>query len=218
MALIFLTFKTTIMKKSLLSLCIFAFVLTINSCKKTELTPPSDAVVKVTETNQAARYVTEFGAGSPAVIAGRLSNGECEPTVVTLLAGQTINSGTVTVTNDASYIYVTYATTNGWVLSQTHLYVGDCALIPVNNPGNPIPGQFPYTSAHNNINTYTYQIPISRIPLEGCGCIAAHAVVKKYNSANQLVDTQTGWGNGVRINLSGGNWGMKFDYCSCTPL
>ncbi len=24
--------------------------------------------------------------------------------------------------------------------------------------------------------------------------------------------------DGVRINLTGGNWGMKFDYCSCTAL
>lgn len=193
------------------------YVLGIISCQKTEPTPLL-ADVKVTETNQAARYVTEFGPQNPAIITGRSPTGECEPTEVTLLAGQTINSGTVTVSNDASYIYVTYTTTEGWVLSQTHLYVGDCALIPVNNPGNPIPGQFPYTSAHNNVTSYTYQIPISRIPLEGCGCIAAHAVVKKYNSSNQLIDTQTGWGEGVRINLSGGNWGMKFDYCSCTPL
>jgi hypothetical protein len=137
--------------------------------------------------------------------------------VVTLLAGQTMDAGTITVTNDNDFIYVTYTTTNGWVLSQTHLYVGDCALIPVNNPGNPLPGQFPYTATHNNLTSYTYQIPISSIALESCGCIAAHAVVKKYNASNQLIDTQTGWGNGVRINLSGGNWGMKFDYCSCTP-
>jgi hypothetical protein len=206
------------MKKSLLFSGILACVFSIISCKKTELTPPSDATLKVTETTQAAKYVTEFGSQDPNVITGRTSTGECEPTEVTLIAGQTINSGTVTVSNDANYIYVTYATTNGWVLTQTHLYVGDCALIPVNNPGNPMPGQFPYTSTHNNLTTYTYQIPISRIPLEACGCIAAHAVVKKYNSANQVIDTQTGWGNGVRINLNGGNWGMKFDYCSCTPL
>ena len=34
----------------------------------------------------------------------------CPPTEVTLIAGQTINSGTVSVTNDAEYIYVTYTT------------------------------------------------------------------------------------------------------------
>ncbi|MCY7292026.1 MAG: hypothetical protein LH615_07575 [Ferruginibacter sp.] len=138
----------------------------------------------------------------------------CPPTVVTLFAGQTINAGNVTVTNDANFIYVTYNTANGYVLTQTHLFVGACALIPVNRPGNPIPGQFPYASPHSNLTSYTYQIPITAIPLGVCGCIAAHAVVVKYNAAGQIVDQQTGWGNGTVINPTG-NWGMKFTYCSC---
>jgi hypothetical protein len=204
------------MKKSLLISGIFVCIVSFVSCKKADINPSSNAN-EATVTGQTAKYVTEFGSENPAPIRGRNSSGECEPTEVTLIAGQSMNAGTVTVTNDANYIYVTYATTNGWVLTQTHLYVGDCALIPVNNPGNPLPGQFPYASAHNNVTTYTYQVPISRIALEACGCIAAHAVVKKLNAANQVIDTQTGWGNGVRINLNGGNWGMKFDYCSCTP-
>ena len=69
----------------------------------------------------------------------------CAPTTVTLKAGQTIDAGTVTVINDADFIYVTYTTANGYLLTQTHLYVGDCAAIPVNGPGNPMPGQFPYS-------------------------------------------------------------------------
>jgi len=208
------------MKKLLLPVCIFASVSVFISCKKTELTAPAAATEQAAPaTEQTQRYATDLEPrNSGDGIFGREVPGDCTPTEVTLIAGQTIDAGTVTVSNDANYIYVTYTTTGGWVLTQTHLYVGDCALIPVNNPGNPIPGQFPYTSAHNNVTTYTYQVPISRIALEQCGCIAAHAVVKKYNSANQVVDSQTGWGNGIRINLSGGNWGMKFDYCSCTPL
>jgi hypothetical protein len=136
---------------------------------------------------------------------------------VSLIAGQTMNSGNVTVTNDANFIYVTYNTANGWLLTQTHLYVGDCALIPVNGPGNPVPGQFPYASSHANITSYTYQIPIAKIPAGGCGCIAAHAVVVKLDGNGNVINTQTGWGQGIRINPNGGNWGMKFEYCSCTP-
>ena len=206
------------MKKLLLIVCLFASVQTFISCKKTELSPTITPEQSITQSQQAGKYATYGDPDEKPVFSGRTYGDSCVPTTVMLMAGQTINAGTVTVSNDANYIYVTYTTANGWVLTQTHLYVGDCALIPVNNPGNPIPGQFPYASPHNNLTSYTYQIPISRIPLELCGCIAAHAVVKKYNSANQVVDTQTGWGNGVRINLSGGNWGMKFDYCSCTPL
>ena len=80
-----------------------------------------------------------------------------------------------------------------------------------------MPGQFPYASSHSNITSFTYQVPILAIPAGTCGCIAAHAVVVKLNApGGQVIDQQTGWGNGVRINPNGGNWGMKFDYCSCS--
>lgn len=212
------------MKKLLLSICIFATIQPFVSCKKTDLNPGINQDQTAIQSLQSNTPTSQQGTNTPVVnpdertgIYGRTYGEPCEPTNVMLVAGQTMDAGTVTVSNDNDYIYVTYATTNGWVLTQTHLYVGDCALIPLNNPGNPIPGQFPYTATHNNITTYTYQIPISRIPLELCGCIAAHAVVKKYNSSNQVIDSQTAWGKGVRINLNGGNWGMKFEYCSCTP-
>lgn len=215
------------MKKSLFFVCIFASALTFFSCKKADIVPAkatgqSETAPVATQSAVSARQSSGYvvlaeGDGNKEIVLGREDPTECIATEVTLIAGQTMDAGTVTVSNDATNIYVTYTTTNGWVLTQTHLYVGDCALIPVNNPGNPIPGQFPFTSAHNNVTTYTYTVPISRIPAGGCGCIAAHAVVKQYNSSNQLIQTQTGWGNGVRINLTGGNWGMKFDYCSCIP-
>ncbi len=202
------------MKQLLLPALLFAVLFNI-SCQKddqalTQVKPDSPAP-------QGSRYVI-LGQGEGNKDLGREGDPVCVATEVTLIAGQTINSGTVSVSNDAQYIYVTYTTTNGWVLAQTHLYVGDCALIPINNPGNPIPGQFPYSSTHANVTTYTYQVPLSQIPPGSCGCIAAHAVVKQYNAANQQIAQETAWGNGVRINLSGGNWGMKFDYCSCTPL
>ncbi len=187
------------MRKSLL---IIALACAFFSCKK-ESTDPSSTAAQTTT-------------GDNPIVTGRTGSGGCDPTQVTLVAGQTINSGTVSVTNDADYIYVTYTTAPGWVLTQTHLYVGDCALIPVNGPGNPNPGHFPYSATHNNITEYTYQVPISAISAGNCGCIAAHAVVVQLNASGQVIQTQTGWGNGTRINPNGGNWGMKFPYCSCT--
>jgi len=185
------------MKKKLLFLAITIAPFTFFSCQKADLEPAKAADDII---------ITPPRVGDP---------GECPATEVILIAGQTINSGSVSVTNDANFIYVTYTTAPGWYLTQTHLYVGDCALIPLNNPGNPVPGQFPYSANHNNITTYTYQVPISLIPAGGCGCIAAHAVVKQLNASGQTIQTQTGWGQGTLINLNGGNWGMKFDYCSC---
>jgi len=184
------------MKKRLLfAVATFALLtVAIVSCKKTAVEP----------------------AQSKDELTGRVIEGGCTPTSVTLMAGQTINAGTVEVTNDADFIYVTYTTTDGWLLTQTHMYVGDCALIPTNNPGNPIPGQFPYNGVHSNVTTYTYQVPISAIGLGNCGCVAAHAVVVKLDASGHVIATQTGWGNGTVIN-PGGNWGMKFDYCTCTP-
>ena len=143
------------------------------------------------------------------------ASSNCLATTVTLIAGQHINAGTVSVTNDADFIYVTYETANGYTLKQTHLYVGNCAGIPVTNSGNPVPGQFPYASAHANITSYTYQVPISAININSCGCIAAHAVVQKRDANGHVIDQQTAWGNGTRINPRG-NWGMKFEYCSCS--
>ncbi len=185
------------MKKSLLIIFLAAVSLTISSCKKNGPEPTQPI--------------------QDDIVIGRVDEGACPATEVDLMAGQTINSGTVSVTNDASYIYVTYTTANGWLLTQTHLFVGDCALIPVTNAGNPIPGQFPYSSSHNNATSFTYQVPLSAIGLGNCGCIAAHAVVVKLNASGQVIAQQTGWGNGIRINPNGGNWGMKFAFCTCTP-
>lgn len=186
------------MKKKLLFIAITIASFSFFSCQKADLEPKSSADI---------------------IVPGKVDDpGACPATEVILIAGQTINSGSVSVTNDANYIYVTYATTTGWYLTQTHLFVGNCALVPVNSQGNPMPGQFPYASAHNNATTYTYQVPISSIPAGGCGCIAAHAVVVQLSSSGQVIQTQTGWGQGIRINPNGGNWGMKFSYCSCAAL
>jgi hypothetical protein len=184
------------MKKNLFILAIAFTSMSFFSCKKTEIPPPEKIEI------------------APALVIG--PGGTCAATEVTLMAGQTMNAGTVSVTNDANYYYVTYTTANGWVLTQTHLYVGSCATIPVNNPGNPIPGQFPYNSTHSYTTTYTYQVPISVIGAGNCGCIAAHAVVVKLNSSGGVASQQTGWGNGTPINPGSGNWGMKFEYCTCT--
>lgn len=190
------------MKKSLFAILLATATFTFFSCQKAPVEP------------QAAPVTVDKGPD-----AGRVGEGECPATEVTLIAGQSINAGTISVTNDASFIYVTYTTAPGWYMTQTHLYVGDCALIPVNNPGNPIPGQFPYGNGSlNNVTSVTYQVPISVMPADGCGCIAAHCVVKQLNSSGGTIQTQTGWGQGSLINLSGGNWGMKFGYCTCTPL
>lgn len=175
------------MRKTIQSALFFAAIATLSlaSCKKEadEITP---AVNKQTYTHRSA---TTCG----------------EPTTVTLIAGQHINAGTVTVTNDETNLYVTYNTTNGWKLTELHLFAGACNAIPVNKPGNPMPGQFPYSANPASLTTYTFTIPLAN--LENCFCVAAHAVVR-----NSSGGTETAWGQGQRF-VQKGNWAMKFNAC-----
>lgn len=65
----------------------------------------------------------------------------------TLFAGQAIDSGTVSAEVVGSNLEVLYTTTNGWELTEAHLWVGSTkADMPQTRKGSPIPGRFPYNS------------------------------------------------------------------------
>lgn len=144
----------------------------------------------------------------------RIANTCGEPKTVALIAGQNIVAGNVTVSNTETDLIVTYTTGHGWYIKELHLYAGDCARIPTNNSGNPIPGRFPFNNSFSGTatTTYTYTIPLANLP--ECYCIAAHAVVAKPGAG-----TETAWGQGTRF-VSRGNWAMKFEYCTqrCEPV
>lgn len=180
-------------KKLTLLCCLFLIVVsTTTSCKKNNPSPMTPSVA----TN---------GGGTSVV----KTQQNCS-TVYTLFAGQTINIGTLTVSNDADSIYVTYATQNGWVLNETHLYVGAPGGIPVNNAGNPTVGLFPYNATHNGITTYTVAVPIN--PALSCYAIAAHASVSLLGPNNTVIQSETAWSNGQPINQTG-NWATYSTYC-----
>lgn len=145
---------------------------------------------------------------------GGASNG-CPPTEATLVAGRTIPAGVLSVTNDAEFAYVTYTADSGWSITQTHLYVGEWALIPVSGGGNARPGQFPYAGSHEFVSEVTYQVPMSVFTNNFCLSVAAHAVVVRRDENNNIVQRESAWGNGTRINPNGGAWGMAFNYCAC---
>jgi hypothetical protein len=153
-----------------------------------------------------------FGAALPA--AGAAAVVECgDPTVVTLFAGQTMNAGNVTVANDDSYIYVTFAALGDWLLKETHLAIASTvAGIPQTKNGSPVPGQFPYKMTHNPlVNTYTYVIAKADLPEGGSYAIAAHAVVVKVDATGAVIASETGWGDGTRF-VTKGNWATWFGY------
>ncbi len=125
-------------------------------------------------------------------------------TQVDLIAGQNYDSGNVEVAIDGDNLLVTYTMEGDWVLNATHLYVGDCAEKPANNPGNPLIGQFPYATTHaQGTTSYTYSIPIASLP--NCICIAAHAEVHGPSG------NETAWADGLPY--GGSSWAMYFEFC-----
>jgi len=93
----------------------------------------------------------------------------------TLLAGQHIDVGTVTFADDGT---VTYATKNGWVLTETHLHVAtSLKAIPQTKTGNPIPGKFNFKRYYNpGVTADSYAT--GPWPCGKTLYIAAHAVVQ----------------------------------------
>jgi hypothetical protein len=127
--------------------------------------------------------------------------------VHTLWAGKNINVGTVTYgINEQAQFYVTYNTSgSGWLISETHMFAGDKARMPLNRPGSPKVGRFPYSRVHcPRVNSVTYTVPLTSLPpAEEPGfVVAAHCVVKKGCGR-----TETAWAEGdYSFNDKGWGW------------
>jgi hypothetical protein len=126
---------------------------------------------------------------------------------VDLIAGggnpaSAIDVGDVIVWNGFGYIYVKYVITEeGWYLTETHLAVAkELSGIPQTKKGNPIPGQFQYSTIHDPpVTEYTYTIPLTW-DVDTTLYIAAHAkVVHITHVCTTIVsDTDVLWSsNGV---------------------
>lgn len=134
----------------------------------------------------------------------------CDSTGTNLIAGQHINVGDVIVKNNSDTLFVTYVTSGDWKINEIHLFVGPENELPVNKKGNPQVGHFPIQGTFNPmVTTVTYKFLLSN--LDDCFYIAAHAVVQKVVDGKTL-DSQTAWGEGIRI-IDKGNWAMYFQYC-----
>jgi hypothetical protein len=147
-----------------------------------------------------------------------LSSLPCDSAItMDLLAGQTIPVGTVSLYSDGTVLSVTYSTSGGWVLDETHLFVGNCIDVPLNAACNPQIGLFPFSADHiPAVNTYTYTIPVSLIP--DCFCFIAHAAVSNSDGGGGTME-ETAFGNGEN-ELPGDRWGWYSIFCqeSCDPI
>lgn len=136
--------------------------------------------------------------------------------VTTLCAGQHIDAGTVTVSNDGAHLYVKYETTGDWYLKETHLEVStDLLNTAPKTKGGPIPGKFQYSATHSPVvQVYEYSIAldtIGSIPLTQV-CILAHAAIVRIVNG-EIVQQETGWGgNCGGLQFPGKNWAIYFCY------
>ncbi len=141
-----------------------------------------------------------------------------EPLTVELIAdGGNVETafpvGVVEVTNDDEYLYVTYTTTDGWLLNETHLHIAnESEYIPQTKKGNPKVGKFDYSSS--TVHEYI-------ISLEGYNegdevIIAAHAAVQLFVELNPITGEnifryESAWGEGDEFNEDR-NWAMFITY------
>jgi hypothetical protein len=123
-----------------------------------------------------------------------------------LYAGRTILVGTVTygIDNNANFYAKYDCTSSGWTMSETHMFAGDKKLMPLNKPGNPKIGQFPYSGTHNpRVSTKTYYVPLTTLP--PCAApgfvVAAHCVVRSPSG-----QVETAWAQG-EFKFTDKDWG-----------
>ena len=137
---------------------------------------------------------------------------------VTLLAGQTVQAGTVCSAIEGESIKVTYTTGNGFQLYGAHLWAGtNLASMPQTNSGNPKLGNFPYNAGTlAGVSSYSFYVPLSTFGLNSSmtscapvtGYLVAHAVVKR-QLADGTIQSETAYGEGTRL-VQRGNWATWF--------
>jgi len=137
-----------------------------------------------------------------------------EPQVVTLYAGQFIDAGFVTVSNDAQTLSVEIQTAPGWFMTESHVAVAHTLEdLPQTGSGNPQVGHFDFAAVHNpRVATYTYLIDIAEYgyQLGDPLVVAVHAAVVRVNDGGAIVQRETAWGDG--LDFPGNNWATYLEY------
>jgi len=125
---------------------------------------------------------------------------------LTIIAGQNIEVGTLTVSNDYDYLYFDIQLDSPWLMTETHLHVAnDFDGIPVNKKGNPRPGWFDWHMDFDPMaGSYTYEIPVGDWEAGDTVAFALHLVV---NNGEQ---EETGWAG--CYSFEGKRWGYWCEY------
>lgn len=122
-------------------------------------------------------------------------------TVVDLIAGQHIVAGTLSIDMNENDLILTYKTTGDWLITETHMSIGECNVLtfPSTGAGNPKIGQFEHNTTHSDgVNEVIYYI--DKDAVSDIYCFAAHAVVESSEG------NETAWAEG--IDFGGNSWAM----------
>lgn len=118
----------------------------------------------------------------------------CKSQTFPLIAGQHTTMGTVVVSNDAGFLYVTFNSDENWDLDELHLFILDSAPT-----GRLAPGQAPYKVENlaDGTHSYTFAIPLDEDLECGRGIwIQAHAAT----------GGETAYGGTISRPVTGGPW------------
>ena len=147
----------------------------------------------------------------------------CKSDTTCLWAGQTINAGSVVISNDATNLYITVNSKEGFqaVNDNIKIWVGnDLANLPANTQNVPIPGQFPYKYTANG-TSFTVTIPFNQITVDGAPitCDKAMLYVFVHVDAIAAGGAETAWG-GCIPGTNTNRWYFYANYttaCCTTP-
>ena len=145
------------------------------------------------------------------------SSAAAQETITLWADNMNTNSGNVTISIDGDTLSVSYDTTDGWVMTETHIYVGTVA------PTKSSPGRFPYMHEDlGGITSDNYSISLSELGLVDGGTvyISAQAALQKPmldangnpvldEEGNQVYIEEGAWAEGDPL-PTGKNWAMYF--------
>jgi hypothetical protein len=156
------------------------------------------------------------------LIASTQARAACSATTWDLTAGQTINVGTVKVSNDSANLYITYTLAYpGATLGNLHMWVGDhISLVPSNKQGIPVPGQFPWKVDATGLTASTLAIPLTALGIvdesKVCGMslfVVTHAEVSMDSDHDGQKEDETAFGGDT--SGSGPRWWFYGAYSIC---
>jgi hypothetical protein len=117
------------------------------------------------------------------------------PVTVNLVTTSGATAGTVTVSNDASFLYVTFLTIPDWTMSQLDVAVAASLGGIPQSSGAPDPSAFPYrTQFSPGVNSYTFTIPLGGFQIGTQLFVAAHASLQSPTQGKK-----DAWGAGTRF-------------------